>query len=472
MSPEIIRESVIAGSWYPAQPSALRKEIKRYLENAHVSEQDGQLVSLIVPHAGYMYSGGVAAYAYKLLEKQSFDTVLVLAPSHRAHFHGASIYTLGGFATPLGVVPLKRDLVDALLKHSIFKGYLPQAHDQEHSLEIQLPFLQCVLKEFHLVPAVMGDQSPGTCEQLAEAIALECRGRSVLLVASSDLSHYHPDTEARKLDQVVLDRVAAFDPEGLSRELAEGCCEACGGGPMTTVMLASKKLGANKSKVLHYANSGDITGDRRGVVGYMAAAFYCNPEHSRTRLASETAKVGIDLGLSPEEKSTLREIALQAIRSRCLKKPMPERTVDSQKLLEPRGAFVCLHLEGELRGCIGMVEARAPLHQTVQEMAVQAAFSDPRFSPLRPEELERIDLEISVLTPLERIDDPSQIQIGKHGLLIRKGSKSGLLLPQVATEHHWDVEHFLEWTCRKAGISIDAWKKPDAEIFIFSADIF
>ena len=472
MAAEKIRDSVIAGSWYPGEPSTLRREITRYLADAPTQDLGGSLVALIAPHAGYMYSGSVAAHAYKLLQQQSFDCVLVLAPSHRAHFQGASVYDQGGFRTPLGVVSIRRDLVDGLLRHKGLRGYLPQAHDQEHSLEIQLPFLQCVLGPFHLVPVVMGDHSHAFCEELAEAIAEECAGKNVLLVASSDLSHYHPYLEAKKLDQIVLDRIAAFDSEGLSRELNKGTCEACGAGPMVTVMLASRKLGANKSRVLHYANSGDVTGDKSGVVGYVAAAFYANPGIKAGRLHTAQGKVGVDLGLSDEEKKTLHEIASEAIRSRLLKEPAPERTIQSEKLKEHRGAFVCLHLDGELRGCIGMIEPRCPLHETVREMGLQAAFCDPRFSPLGPEEFDRIHLEISVLTPMERIHQPTDVHIGKHGVMIRKGLRSGLLLPQVATEHQWDAMQFLQWTCRKAGLPSDAWRDADTEIFAFSADVF
>ena len=173
-----------------------------------------------------------------------------------------------------------------------------------------------------------------------------------------------------------------------------------------------------------------------------------------------------------EDKQTLRQIALQAIRSKCMKQPMPDIPVSSATLKEPRGAFVSLHTRGDLRGCIGMIEGFGPLSQTVKEMAVQAAFADPRFCPLNPDELADLDLEISVLTPLERIKDPSQIEIGKHGLLIRKKSRSGLLLPQVATEHGWDRHQFLEWTCRKASLPPKAWRDADTEIYVFSADIF
>jgi AmmeMemoRadiSam system protein A len=237
-------------------------------------------------------------------------------------------------------------------------------------------------------------------------------------------------------------------------------------------MLAARELGANKTAVLRYANSGDVTGDTRGVVGYMAAALFDNPGSGKEDPSTKRRRAGIDLGLSPEDRQTLREIALRAIRSKCLKQPVPELPVTSLKLHEPWGAFVCLHKGGDLRGCIGMIEGFGPLHQTVKEMAIQAAFSDPRFCPLTPDEVDDLDLEISVLTPLQRIKDPAQIEIGRHGLLIRKKSHSGLLLPQVATDHGWDRGQFLEWTCRKASLPPQAWKDKDVEIYVFSADIF
>ncbi|MGC8490446.1 MAG: AmmeMemoRadiSam system protein A [Syntrophobacteraceae bacterium] len=187
---------------------------------------------------------------------------------------------------------------------------------------------------------------------------------------------------------------------------------------------------------------------------------------------AESRKAGVDLGFSAQEKDMLREVAFRAIRCRCLGEVMPDIKVDSPALNEPGGAFVCLHKGKELRGCIGMVESSAPVWETVMKMAVEAAFADPRFCALSPDELGEIDLEISVLTPLRRISGLSDIEIGKHGLLIRKGYRSGLLLPQVATEHGLGAEKFLEWTCHKAGLPEEAWKDSDAEIYAFSADVF
>jgi AmmeMemoRadiSam system protein A len=182
--------------------------------------------------------------------------------------------------------------------------------------------------------------------------------------------------------------------------------------------------------------------------------------------------IGTDLGFSAEEKGQLRALALQTIRCRCLGLPMQDVEIASTRLKEPGAAFVCIHKGSELRGCVGMIEARAPLCETVKRMAVEAAFGDSRFCSLASEELEDIDIEISVLTPMQRISDPSEIEIGKHGLLIRKGYRTGILLPQVAPEHNWDREEFLKWTCRKAGLPEKAWKSRETEVYVFSADIF
>lgn len=472
MAQEKIRESVIAGSWYPGNPTTLKHDIERYLEQARPPAITGDLRALIVPHAGYMYSGGVAAHAYRLLRDHSFDRVLILAPSHRAYFKGASVYTPGGYRTPLGIVPLDREIIDKLLKHPSLIAYVPEADAQEHSLEIQLPFLQVVLNDFRLTPIVMADQSWSFCEKLAAVITDACRNARVLLIASSDLSHFHPYAEAKRLDAVVCDHIAAYNEKALSRDLQQGQCEACGAGPMITVMLAARGLGANKASVLHYANSGDVSGDKRGVVGYLAAALYSNPSNCQVVSDESRPKVGIDLGLHAEDKAALIRIAREAIRSRCSGLPMPDISSESPRLLEKRGAFVSIHKGEELRGCIGMIEARLPLVETVRNMAVQAAFADPRFCAVQPEELDTLDIQISVLTPMERIEGPEKIEVGRHGLYIKKGCYSGLLLPQVAVERGWDKIQFLEWTCRKAGLPEDAWKDPEAELYIFSADVF
>jgi AmmeMemoRadiSam system protein A len=293
---------------------------------------------------------------------------------------------------------------------------------------------------------------------------------NVLVIASSDLSHYHPYEEAKKLDQKVIDYINRYDPQGLASGLQQHKTEACGGGPIITALLIGQHLGADRATVIHYANSGDVTGDHSGVVGYAAGIIY----RSNGRKAEKKGKrkAGIDLGLKNDEKNQLHHIVRETIKSRLHEKPLPEFTVDSKTLKEPRGAFVSLHKDGMLRGCIGHIKADRPLDETIKNMSLAAAFEDPRFPPLNREEFDQVDIEISVLTPFKKISDIDEIEVGKHGLYMKEGFYSGILLPQVATEYGWDRITFLEHTCTKAGLPKSAWKEKDTEIYVFSADVF
>ncbi len=466
-----IREPALAGSWYPKDPEILSREVKRYLENAKKERVEGEIVALVSPHAGYVYSGQVAAYAYKLVEGMAFDDVIVVGPSHRFAFKGASLWNQGGFRTPLGVVPVDAGLSRKLMEKWKEIRFIPEAHHHENSLELQIPFLQTALKSFKLVPIAMEpDWGWETCQYLASAIADTVKGKKVLLVASTDLSHYHSSREAVEMDRVVLNDIERFDVEGLNRDLKSSRAEACGGGPVVTIMLAAKALGADKGRVLKYLNSGDVTGDRSRVVGYTACVFY-RAAGGKGKMKEEK-KVGVDLGLTEEEKKTLHHIAKSVIESKARGTALPEFRIESSILKENRGAFVTLQKRGQLRGCIGYIEGHGPLHKTIEEMAEAAAFRDPRFSPVKEKELPELDIEISVLTPLKRIKDVNEIQVGKHGIYIKKGWLSGLLLPQVATEYRWDRQTFLDHTCQKAGLPSTAWKEKETEIYIFSADIF
>lgn len=268
-----VRPALYAGTWYPGTPEALRRAVDGYLDQAQVEPLPGDLVALAAPHAGYIYSGPVAGYAYRALREagRPFDTVVLIGPSHRYYLDGYGITAVEAYETPLGQVPLDADLVLTLGQELDMVMFL--SRDEEHSLEIQLPFLQRALGPFRLVPIMMGDQSWEACQELGRALGRVLKGRSALLVASTDLSHYHDYGRAVALDRLVLERVEAFDPQGLVQLLQRGKAEACGGGPLAATMLAAKALGADAARVLHYANSGDITGDRSHVVGYMAAAF-------------------------------------------------------------------------------------------------------------------------------------------------------------------------------------------------------
>jgi AmmeMemoRadiSam system protein B/AmmeMemoRadiSam system protein A len=457
-----IRSSPHAGTWYTGTKKALTSELKTYMEKARASVH-GEINGIVSPHAGYMYSGPVAATAYKNIQGRTFDVVIVIGPSHYHGFRGASVDTLAGRNTPLGTVQYDTELAHELIDQSKEITYEQHAHTQEHSVEIQIPFLQYVLKDFRVVEIVMGSQDYKTCVELSNAIIKSTLGKKVLIVASSDLSHFHAQKDAEHLDNRIIEAVTAFDPEMLYRRLSTDSCEACGGGPIITTMLATKKLGATAAKTIMYATSGTVTGDySRGVVGYLAAVFY----------KEEHADVGTDLGFSDHEKKQLKDIARQSIQAAVTGKKPPSFSDVSGKLTEPYGIFVTLNKHGSLRGCIGRIISDQPLYLTCQQMAVAAALEDPRFEPVTHDEVGDIDIEVSVLTPLVKVADPDEIVIGRDGLIIKKGYAQGLLLPQVATEYGWTVEEFLQHTCHKAGLPADAYKSDDTEIYKFSAQVF
>jgi AmmeMemoRadiSam system protein B/AmmeMemoRadiSam system protein A len=456
---ERVRQPAVAGAFYPGTPGELRDMVSGMLAAAEPPGLNGKLVALISPHAGYIYSGEVAAYAYKLAQGKRFDAVIVIAPSHHVAFRGCSIYEGTAYRTPLGLARINTDLAGRLLDGYDFIISYPAAHDNEHSLEVQVPFLQEAVPDLKIVPIVMGEQSLAFCKRLAEAIAESVQGMNVLIVASSDLSHFHTYDRAVELDNIIVERVRDFDPEGLAHDLSSGKCEACGGGPMITAMLAGRMLGADATQVLKYANSGDTSGDKSRVVGYMAAAIYDREE------------VGVNLGLGEEEKVDLLRIARRSVEAAVRGEAVPEFKAATPILAEKRGAFVTLTEEGRLRGCIGHIRGIEPLYTTVSKMAVSAALEDPRFNAVKPAELDHIEIEISVLTPFEKISDPSEVVVGTHGLYIEKGFNHGLLLPQVATDYGWDRYEFLDQTCIKAGLPRGAWKE-GATIYTFSAQIF
>jgi AmmeMemoRadiSam system protein B len=268
-----VRKPAVAGSFYDGDARRLRDHVDLLLTQASDSDLKGAIRGLVSPHAGYMYSGLAAAVGYKTLRGLNFDAVLLVGPSHREYFDGVSIYSGDAYRTPLGDVPIHGEIRDALVNQSPLIELSEVGHREEHCLEVQLPFLQRVLGEFSIVPMIIGNQTKEICLSLGNAIAKATEGKNVLLVASSDLSHYHPYDAAVSLDRRVIDQVEAFDELALMAQLDMETVEACGGGPVVSVMHAAKLLGANQSRVLFYCNSGDITGDKSAVVGYLSAAF-------------------------------------------------------------------------------------------------------------------------------------------------------------------------------------------------------
>ena len=270
-----IRRSPIAGTWYPGDPSELEKTVSSLLAAAPANDVPGKLLGLIAPHAGLKYSGPVAAAGYRLLEGREFESVILLGPSHRVAFDGLALYPEGSFATPLGQAAIDSDLASSFASSTPRARAMLEAHRMEHCLEMQLPFLQRVLPNARILPVLMGTQSARNIVAAASAMArvISEAAYPVLLVASSDLSHYESRGRARELDSEVLDRIERFDFRGLAELLEEEKGHACGGGPIVAVMMAARELGASKASVLAYGDSGDAGGDTDAVVGYASAAL-------------------------------------------------------------------------------------------------------------------------------------------------------------------------------------------------------
>jgi len=504
-----VRPPAVAGAFYPDSPSELAKMIADFYHKALKPHISSKPVAIIAPHAGYIYSGQIAAGAYKILEGEEYNTVIVISPSHTIYFKGVAAFDGKAYSTPLGQVPINRKLTERLANECEMvelsgKGHLLDIDRSEHALEVQLPFLQLVLGKFDLVPLVMGDQDMRTCARLGEALAdIIGKDDKILIVASSDLSHFHNSTTALKLDSIARKEIETLNYRGLAESLASHKTEACGGGPIITAMIAATALGADSARITGFGDSGDATGDKGSVVGYLSAVLYRSgaanidaPEKiynledesdslvMETKSAGETmiktdmrkepnAASGYEFGLTESDKITLLSLARRSIESYLgNREPMLPAIDSGSALNRPLGAFVTLHKKGELRGCIGTFHPGGPLYQVVAQMAGQAAFSDYRFAPVQNEELKKIDIEISVLTPMRRISDPREIVVGRDGVYIKKGAYSGVLLPQVPIEQGWGRDEFLDHACLKAGLTASSWKDKDTEIFVFQAEIF
>lgn len=473
-----LRPAGVAGSFYPADPAALKTAMDEMMARATQPAINGQILAVIAPHAGYQYSGPVAAYSFAALKGRKYSRVVVIAPSHYEAFDFTSVYNGDGYVTPLGTVPVDKEFAQKLTKMSSSirfsdRGHAATAKGAEHALEVQLPWLQRVLGSFTLVPIIMGDQSYESSRALGLALAkliqVEDGGSQkgaggTLIVASSDLSHYHTYAEAEKIDHKTLNALQAWDYFSMSRNFQSRVWEACGGAPIVAAMIAVEHMGANQAKLLRYANSGDVTGDRSYVVGYSAVALVKAPGQQATEKP---------YSLTDQEKSALLSVAQKSVTTavRDQRAYDPGNTVD-QALSEERGAFVTIKENGDLRGCVGYTSPVKPLYLTVRDTAIFAALRDPRFRPVSVQELPKLEYEISVLSPLRHVQDVREIVVGKHGLYMKNGNSEGLLLPQVAVDEHWDRTKFLEQTCGKAGMQPNCWKEDGTDIFVFTAVVF
>lgn len=475
------RQPAVAGTFYPADSTELRQLVEAQLRAANQSTGiDGRIVALIVPHAGLVYSGPVAANAYRLLEGSGTKHIVLVGPSHHYAFHGISVYGPGVvWKTPLGSVPCDDALCRQLIESDKEISVIPQAQEHEHSLEVQLPFLQSVLHDFSIVPVTMGSQDRNAINILADALSKLPDDRQTIIVASTDLQHYRPASEGRLMDSLSLACIESLNSGRLERLLSEGKTEMCGGGPAAAVVQAAVTRGANNAKIVKYGDSGDAFGDKSRVVGYAAVVLYQssdthsedNNQHKGAVMLRNEKESDKSSHLSDGEKKQLLTIARQSINTYLKTGRLPEFDV-SGVLAAPGAAFVTLKKGGQLRGCIGQTVAGMPLYKTVSTCAVHSALDDPRFPAVSIDEVDKLEIEISVLTPLEPLESFDSIQIGRDGLMITKGNYHGLLLPQVATEYGWNPTQFLEYTCQKAGLPKEAYKMPGATIYRFQAVVF
>lgn len=452
-----VRPAVVAGQFYPADAARLSAEIESYLAAAApAAPPSGRIVALIVPHAGYVYSARTAAAAYALVRGKAIDTVVIIGPSHHVDFEGCSIWPDGGFETPLGVARVDAALAGEIAKASGFR-FRPDAFAEEHSVEVQVPFVQKVLPGAAIVPIVMGRQTRPTVRALAAALGKTCLAKNVLVVASTDLSHFLPKAEAQSTDAATAALIRSMNTESLIRKTEAGENIMCGGGPVAAVLLLAEKAGKPRVEILSRTDSSGFGGP---VVGYLAAAVFAGD-----------GPPDAGFSLSPEEKTELLRMARAAVTEFVERRSVIEDVSGKAKFQEPRGVFVTLTKGGDLRGCIGFIEPVAPLGQAVIRAAIYAATEDPRFPPVIPAELKDLAVEISVLTPVREIADPREVVVGRHGLIVARGGRKGVLLPQVPVENKWDRETFLEQGCLKAGLPPDAWRL-GAKLAVFEAIVF
>lgn len=465
-----VRPAYRAGSWYPGDAEALAQKVDDLLARASPPEISGKPIAVIAPHAGYQFSAPVAAAGYRCLKDHTYKRVIILAFSHSnsRSYDGVQVASeWTAYHTPLGDVPVDRAACDRLLTSRVFVSN-PGVDVGEHSLELQLPFLQRTLGEFKLVPLHVGRMSPSAYAAAAQAI-VPLIDDETLLVASTDFTHFGPNFAYRPFTENVPDKlheladqaaapILECDFDGFVDHLAKTGDTICGRGPVSLLLRILSMQGGAKGVRTGFDTSGNLTRDWTNSVTYQSFVFARRPGT-----------------LDEQARAALLHLARQTVTAHLNNNPVPAVEADSLPAgLRANGAcFVTLENHGRLRGCIGNMEATGPLYQAVVQNAVSAC-RDRRFvnNPVTAAELDQIDVEISYLTPLKRVTDTDEIIVGRHGLWITLAPYRGVLLPQVAYERGWTREEFLAQTCRKAGLPPDAWKRPEAQIHSFEAEVF
>ncbi len=465
------RPACFAGQFYPKDARELRSMIGSFYSGMPAITESGILKAIIVPHAGYIFSGKVAAAAFNQIDPdKAYKRVFILGCSHRSSFRGASVYSAGHFTTPLGIAEVDLKLAKNLSMQNPFLGVSPSYHNLEHAIEVQIPFLQQRLnKPFLIIPVLFGTLDPDICKSIA-ATLLPYFNEENLFVISTDFSHYPGYEDAANIDDKLAGAITANNPERFIKSekaclknripgLLTGCCS-------WPVVLTLLYMTENNPEIMYhrilYQNSGDSEwGDKDRVVGYHAISVTQKKEDKMMSLTETDKKILLNWARSCIEQY-LRTGQTSAF-------PADRLT---EGIRSKAGAFVTLRMNRELRGCIGHFEPDYSLIEIVRKMAIAAATEDSRFAPLQLADLKNVEIEISVLTPLKRIESVDEILLGTDGIYMKKGQRSGTFLPQVATEMNWSVEEFLGYCARnKVGIGWEGWKDKETELFIYQAII-
>ncbi len=467
------RKPYAAGRFYSDNPAELKNQLQQFFSKLEPRENKNNPLAIVVPHAGYVFSGEVAASAYLQIDpNRKFERIFIIGSSHTSAFSGASVYCSGNYETPLGTVKVDLDLARKLEKENKLIGDYTEPHLYEHSLEVQLPFLQYHLKtDFKIVPIIIGSSTVETSQKLAEILKPYLNEKN-LFVISSDFSHYPDYKGACEADRQTAEAIqtnkaanliAALD-NNARKKISGLQTSLCGWSSVLTLLYMTEQMPGITVDLIQYKNSGDSAyGDKYRVVGYYAIAFF---QQKAKRSAS-------DFSLNSADKNYLLKLARETISEYIRKGTMPK--VDEAGLSDavkaPCGAFVTLTKDHSLRGCIGRFGDSEPLWKVVQSMAVASATEDYRFTRVTPDEVNQVKIEISVLSPLKRIHSADEIVLGKHGIRIVKGFSSGTFLPQVATQTGWSKEEFLGHCAHdKAGLDWNDWKT--AELYTYEALVF
>jgi MEMO1 family protein len=472
-----IRPPAVAGKFYPSDPQKLRLAIHQFLQNSTDRRLESP-IAILVPHAGYVYAGQIYADAYRQVMGHQYDSIVILGVNHTTGgFRGISLGDYSSFRTPLGDAPVDLEVVSALMKECSDCSQKREVHAREHSIEVQIPFIQVLFPNTKIVPAIIHPPDFDMCLRFGQALYRVLKNRRALIVISTDLSHYPASPDAAKIDRSTLETIARLEPKPIAellRVLDAPALEtrACGEAAILTGITAAKSLGARSAVIAGYANSGDVPiGDPSSTVGYGAIVLVPGSVAGKTRVFDRTAPPPVAVPLQNSEKKILLAYARETITRYLTTQMLPLPRNFPARLNFPQGAFVTIRKAGHLRGCIGHMSPDYELGKVVGMMAMQAAFNDPRFPPLQASELKNLEIEISVLTPLQPVANSAEIVLGRDGVLLFKAGRSAVFLPQVAVENNWDRPQMLTNLCSKAGLPDDCWQK-DANFQIFQAEVF